>query len=43
MTQDTKKRALRILDLGAGCGATAIAAKLVTGPCKIVANDISKG
>jgi len=41
--QDTRKRVLKILDLGAGCGATAIAAKLVTGPCKIVANDINKG
>lgn len=41
--QCTRKRVLRILDLGAGCGATAIAAKLVTGTCKIVANDISKG
>jgi len=44
--QDTRKRVLRILDLGAGCGATAIAAKLMTGKiseCKIVANDINKG
>lgn len=38
-----RKDALRILDLGAGCGATAIAAKLTIGTCKIIANDISKG
>lgn len=43
MTQNAKKGAIRILDLGAGCGATAIAAKLTNGMCKIVANDISKG
>ncbi|EZA62540.1 hypothetical protein DMN91_006241 [Ooceraea biroi] len=40
--QNKRKRALRILDLGAGCGATAIATRLVTGSCKIIANDISK-
>lgn len=34
--------ALRILDLGAGCGATAIAAKS-TGPWQVVANDINEG
>lgn len=38
-----KRGELRILDLGAGCGATAIAAKLTIGSCKIVANDINKG
>ncbi|XP_011630212.1 electron transfer flavoprotein beta subunit lysine methyltransferase-like isoform X2 [Pogonomyrmex barbatus] len=41
MMQDAKKDA-RMLDLGAGCGATAIAAKLMNGTCKIIANDISK-
>ncbi|GAB1864470.1 ETFB lysine methyltransferase [Camponotus japonicus] len=38
----TRKDTLRILDLGAGCGATAIATKLTFGTCKIIANDISK-
>lgn len=33
---------LRILDLGAGCGATAIAAKSI-GPWQVVANDINEG
>lgn len=37
-----RKDALRILDLGAGCGATAIATKLTIGTCKVIANDISK-
>jgi len=41
--QDSRKDALTILDLGAGCGAAAIAAKLTIGTCKIIANDISKG
>ncbi|XP_032679084.1 electron transfer flavoprotein beta subunit lysine methyltransferase-like [Odontomachus brunneus] len=36
-----KKGPLRILDLGAGCGATAIAAKSI-GPWQVVANDISE-
>ncbi|XP_011168053.1 electron transfer flavoprotein beta subunit lysine methyltransferase isoform X2 [Solenopsis invicta] len=40
--QKARKDAIRMLDLGAGCGATAIAAKLMNGMCKIVANDISK-
>lgn len=40
---EAKRDELRILDLGAGCGATAIAAKLTIGSCKIVANDINKG
>ncbi|XP_020277987.1 electron transfer flavoprotein beta subunit lysine methyltransferase-like [Pseudomyrmex gracilis] len=39
---EAKRDELRILDLGAGCGATAIAAKLTIGSCKIVANDINK-
>jgi len=43
MTQNVKKDTIRILDLGAGCGAAAIAAKLMNETCKIVANDISKG
>lgn len=38
-----RKGALRILDLGAGCGATAIAAKSIGGPWQVVANDISEG
>ncbi|KYM99430.1 UPF0516 protein C12orf72 like protein [Cyphomyrmex costatus] len=42
MTQNVKKDAIRILDLGAGCGAAAIAAKLTNKMSKIVANDISK-
>ncbi|XP_011869204.1 PREDICTED: protein N-lysine methyltransferase METTL20-like [Vollenhovia emeryi] len=41
-TQNARKDALRILDLGAGCGATAIAAKLTNETCKTVANDISR-
>lgn len=40
--QHAKKDALRMLDLGAGCGATAIATKLTIGTCNIIANDISK-
>lgn len=40
--QNARQDAIRILDLGAGCGATAIAAKLTNKMCKIVANDISK-
>lgn len=43
MTQNAKKDAVRILDLGTGCGATAIAVKLINEACKIIANDISKG
>ncbi|TGZ48310.1 electron transfer flavoprotein beta subunit lysine methyltransferase-like isoform X2 [Temnothorax longispinosus] len=42
MAQNARKDGIRILDLGAGCGATAIAAKLMNETCKIVANDISK-
>lgn len=42
-TQTSGKDILRILDLGAGCGAAAIAAKLAIGTCEIIANDISKG
>ncbi|KYQ58715.1 UPF0516 protein C12orf72 like protein [Trachymyrmex zeteki] len=42
MTQNVKKDTIRILDLGAGCGAVAIAVKLMNETCKIVANDISK-
>lgn len=41
VTQDARKDTLRILDLGAGCGATAIAAKSI-GPWKVIANDINK-
>ncbi|KAL6443386.1 hypothetical protein ACFW04_002921 [Cataglyphis niger] len=40
--QHAKKDALKMLDLGAGCGATAIATKLTIGTCNIIANDISK-
>lgn len=39
--RDAAKDTLRILDLGAGCGATAIAAKSI-GPWKVIANDINK-
>lgn len=40
--RDARKNALKILDLGAGCGATAIAAKSI-GVQEVVANDIDKG
>lgn len=40
---NSRKDRLRILDLGAGCGAAAIAAKLTIGTCKIIANDINRG
>nr|XP_012227516.1 PREDICTED: protein N-lysine methyltransferase METTL20-like isoform X2 [Linepithema humile] len=39
---NSRKDTLRILDLGAGCGAAAIAAKLTIGTCEIIANDISR-
>ncbi|XP_012533899.1 electron transfer flavoprotein beta subunit lysine methyltransferase isoform X2 [Monomorium pharaonis] len=42
MTRNVRKGVIKILDLGAGCGATAIAAKLTNEKCKVVANDISK-
>lgn len=41
--RNARRDTTRILDLGAGCGATAIAAKLISEPCKVVANDVSKG